>query len=226
MLQPRFHIDASGVAKMPVTAAASAPCAAAARSCAIHSFTRWSAASYLVGYPTVATGGRVVVGAALAGAMLVASPAHAQLNGENLLGDAGVKSGSQAEPGFYVASMYYRYNTDTIKDANGNNAILNLPASNLAQNAAIIINPLPPTTVQQLIVNNGAAQRSRITSIQLKLTTPAIAAQASRPDVISLTRTLGGPPINAAGDPDDLGVEPEASKARASASRKRARRKR
>ena len=67
----------------------------------------------------------------LAGAMLVASPAHAQLNGENLLGDAGVKSGSQAEPGFYVASMYYRYNTDTIKDANGNRVVLdpNQPGS-------------------------------------------------------------------------------------------------
>jgi hypothetical protein len=31
---------------------------------------------------------------------MFASPAHAQLNGENLLGDMGVKSGSQPAPGF------------------------------------------------------------------------------------------------------------------------------
>ena len=56
----------------------------------------------------------------LALAALVAAPAYAQLNGENLLGDNGVKSGSQPAPGFYVSSLYYLYNTDTIKDANGN----------------------------------------------------------------------------------------------------------
>lgn len=50
---------------------------------------------------------------------LWASPAAAQLNGENLLGDMGVKSGTQPEPGFYVSSIYYRYVADTIKDPNG-----------------------------------------------------------------------------------------------------------
>jgi hypothetical protein len=49
----------------------------------------------------------------------LASPARAQLNGENLLGDNGVKSGSQPEPGFYIANIYYRYFTDRIKDAEG-----------------------------------------------------------------------------------------------------------
>ena len=58
---------------------------------------------------------------ALAGlATLVARPAYAQLNGENLLGDNGVKSGSQPAPGLYLSGLYYFYNTDTIKDANGN----------------------------------------------------------------------------------------------------------
>lgn len=47
------------------------------------------------------------------------TPAWAQLNGENLLGDMGVKSGSQPEPGVYVSSIYYRYFTDTIKDPEG-----------------------------------------------------------------------------------------------------------
>jgi hypothetical protein len=55
----------------------------------------------------------------LALATFAATPARAQLSGENLLGDAGVKSGSQPAPGVYVAGLYYRYDTDTIKDADG-----------------------------------------------------------------------------------------------------------
>jgi hypothetical protein len=52
-------------------------------------------------------------------ATLVAAPAYAQLNGENLLGDMGVKSGTQPEPGIYVSSIYYRYRTGSLKDAKG-----------------------------------------------------------------------------------------------------------
>ncbi len=48
-----------------------------------------------------------------------AVPAHAQLNGSHSLGDFGVQSGSQPAPGFYAALFYYRYDTDTIKDADG-----------------------------------------------------------------------------------------------------------
>jgi hypothetical protein len=51
--------------------------------------------------------------------VMCASPAYAQLNGENLLGDMGVKSGSQPAPGFYVGTLYYRYKTDTIKGPDG-----------------------------------------------------------------------------------------------------------
>ncbi|MGE0816936.1 MAG: transporter [Vicinamibacterales bacterium] len=49
----------------------------------------------------------------------LATPAAAQFNGENLLGDMGVKSGTQPEPGVYWSNIYYRYFTDTIKDPNG-----------------------------------------------------------------------------------------------------------
>jgi hypothetical protein len=52
-------------------------------------------------------------------AIVFAAPAHAQLNGENLLGDMGVKSGTQPEPGLYVSTIYYRYRADSIKDAHG-----------------------------------------------------------------------------------------------------------
>jgi hypothetical protein len=65
-----------------------------------------------------------VMAAGVLMATLWASPAAAQLNGENLLGDMGVKSGTQPEPGFYVSSIYYRYTADTIKDPNGNSLSL------------------------------------------------------------------------------------------------------
>lgn len=52
-------------------------------------------------------------------ACLAAAPASAQLNGENLLGDMGVRSGTQPAPGLFVSNIYYRYFTDTIADANG-----------------------------------------------------------------------------------------------------------
>ena len=52
--------------------------------------------------------------------LLSAVPAQAQLNGSHTLGDFGVQSGSQPLPGFYTALFYLRYDTDTIKDADGN----------------------------------------------------------------------------------------------------------
>jgi hypothetical protein len=57
-----------------------------------------------------------VVGALM---LLGAVPAQAQLNGSHSLGDFGVQSGSQPQPGFYAALFYYRFDTDTIKDADG-----------------------------------------------------------------------------------------------------------
>ena len=50
---------------------------------------------------------------------LVSVPAFAQLNGENLLGDNGVKSGTQADPGVYLGFLYYHYDSDTIKSKDG-----------------------------------------------------------------------------------------------------------
>jgi hypothetical protein len=58
--------------------------------------------------------------AALLCTLLPTASAHAQLSGSHSLGDFGVQSGSQPSPGFYAALFYYRYDTDTIKDLNGN----------------------------------------------------------------------------------------------------------
>ena len=60
--------------------------------------------------------------------LLSALPAQAQFNGSHSLGDFGVQSGSQPQPGFYAALFYYRFDTDTIKDAGGRTVRLT-PAS-------------------------------------------------------------------------------------------------
>src|SRR5215510_11708418 len=58
----------------------------------------------------------------LAVAIVLVNPAKgfAQLNGQNIKGDAGLKSGSQAPPGTYVAVPLYFYTADQIKDRDGN----------------------------------------------------------------------------------------------------------
>jgi hypothetical protein len=61
---------------------------------------------------------------ALALVAAAAAPARAQLNGENLLGDMGMKSGTQPEPGVYVANIYYRYFADAIKGPDGESVTL------------------------------------------------------------------------------------------------------
>ena len=60
--------------------------------------------------------------ALLMGTLMLLAPtsAVAQLGGENLRGDYGMKSGSQGPPGLYVGDVFYFYRTDTIKDLSGN----------------------------------------------------------------------------------------------------------
>jgi hypothetical protein len=60
----------------------------------------------------------------LAAAILFSPPAHAQLNGFNIKGDMGLKSGSQAPPGAYVGTIFYRYRSDSIRNENGDEVSL------------------------------------------------------------------------------------------------------
>lgn len=62
----------------------------------------------------------LLTGVACMVAIVVASPARAQLNGSHSLGDFGVNSGTQPAPGLYGALFYLHYGSDTIKDADGN----------------------------------------------------------------------------------------------------------
>lgn len=50
---------------------------------------------------------------------LAGGEARAQLNGHHLKGDAGVASGTQAPPGTYVSFMFLNYDTDTIRNRDG-----------------------------------------------------------------------------------------------------------
>ncbi len=82
----------------------------------------------------------LLLGQACGLVLLLAVPAQAQLNGSHTLGDFGVQSGSQPQPGFYAALFYLRYDADTIKDADGN--IVRLSPSSPGSLAVSAVAPL------------------------------------------------------------------------------------
>jgi hypothetical protein len=84
--------------------------------------------------------GRIRTAVGIVVALCAATPATAQFNGENLLGDMGVKSGTQPEPGLYVSSIYYRYGTDSLKGPDGKS--LSLDPSGEAQQTIHAAMPL------------------------------------------------------------------------------------
>ncbi len=59
------------------------------------------------------------VAAVLILAALAATPASAQLGGHNFRGDWGLTSGSQPPPGWWFGLFYVAYDTDTVRDRNG-----------------------------------------------------------------------------------------------------------
>ena len=83
----------------------------------------------------------ILLGAACGLTLLATAPAQAQLNGSHSLGDFGVQAGSQPAPGFYTALFYLRYDTDTVKDADGNTVTVSPDApasSNLSAGAPLL----------------------------------------------------------------------------------------
>src|SRR5512144_2963996 len=61
---------------------------------------------------------------ALATLGIAPTPASAQLNGANILGDTGVDTATQAPPGFWMGGLYYHYRTDTIRKSDGSKLVL------------------------------------------------------------------------------------------------------
>jgi hypothetical protein len=72
---------------------------------------------------TAFTFGRRCLLALVLGGVVTATPAWAQLNGQNIKGDAGLKSGSQAPPGGYIVAPLYWYSADAVKDRNGDEVL-------------------------------------------------------------------------------------------------------
>jgi hypothetical protein len=62
---------------------------------------------------------RAIITAVVVAAVLRPAPCAAQLNGGNIKGDAGLKSGSQPPPGMYVAVPLWFYTADVVKDRDG-----------------------------------------------------------------------------------------------------------
>jgi hypothetical protein len=74
-----------------------------------------------------------LIAAAMAIICLLPSTTTAQLNGSNLKGDTGLKAGSQAPPGAYIAVPLWLYSADAVKDRDGNEILTgNLDATVLS----------------------------------------------------------------------------------------------
>ena len=65
--------------------------------------------------------------------MIGVTPAFAQLNTQHIKGTVGLKGGSQPPPNTYIiAPLIYVYNTDSVKDANGNALPINTSVTSSA----------------------------------------------------------------------------------------------
>jgi hypothetical protein len=91
----------------------------------------------------------------LAIAMSVVCPTAllAQLNGQNIKGDAGLKSGSQAPPGAYFVVPMWFYNADKLKDRDGNELSQALSGS---LNASVLSVAFSRVTTKKLFGANYA----------------------------------------------------------------------
>lgn len=65
----------------------------------------------------------MLLAAAMAILCVLPSTTAAQLNGSNIKGDSGLKAGSQAPPGAYVAVPLYFYTADAVKDRDGDEVL-------------------------------------------------------------------------------------------------------
>ncbi len=81
----------------------------------------------------------MTVAAVLAG-ILGATPAQAQLNTQHIKGAAGLKSGSQPPPHVYIlAPLLYVYNTDTVRDRDGNKFPIDASITSVAYAAGVSV---------------------------------------------------------------------------------------
>ncbi len=79
----------------------------------------------------------------------------------------------------------------TLRDAATNNVVLSLPTMNLANTANIVVSTA--AGVSGFVVNDGNAQRSRLTKVVVNFSSPIDAASLTGSGGVTFTRTTGAP---------------------------------
>ena len=85
--------------------------------------------------------GAAIVAIMMVAAILVPTPSAAQLNGQNIKGDAGLKSGSQPPPGAYVVVPLWLYTADAVKDRDGDQLLTGNLDSAIFGAGLIVVTP-------------------------------------------------------------------------------------
>ena len=140
--------------------------------------------------------------------LILVAPAHAQLNGSHTLGDFGVQSGTQPPPGFYAALLYLRYDTDTIKDADGNTVRLSPQSPGSLAVSALAPMAWYVSKAKFLGANYGAMVAVPLANVSLEAPALALAntVDTSVSDLL-VGKTVGSrvlldlPPTQQGGDP-------------------------
>ncbi len=101
-----------------------------------------------------------------------------------------VVSAGQSSPDLNVTTIALTSGS-TLRDAATNNAVLALPTANLADTSNIVIAATP--TVTGFTVNDGDAQRSRLTKVVVNFSSLVNAATLAGPGGVTFTRTTGAP---------------------------------
>jgi hypothetical protein len=70
-------------------------------------------------------------------ACLAATPAQAQLLTQHIKGTTGLKAGSQPPPHVYIPTLFYEYNTDTVRGPNGNRVPIDASINSIAYGIGI-----------------------------------------------------------------------------------------
>ena len=101
----------------------------------------------------------IVIGVLTAVLGMISGQAHAGFLGHNGLGDFGLQSGTQPDPGLNLALMYLRYDSDTLRNRDGDSISLdpNDPSS-------IILNADDPDSIS---VNGYAVGSWNVTNFKI-----------------------------------------------------------
>jgi hypothetical protein len=102
----------------------------------------------------------VATAVAIVALFVLPSTAAAQLNGDNIKGDTGLKSGSQAPPGVYIAVPLWFYTADSVKDHNGDQILTGDIDSAIYGVALKVVTPRKATALTCFTCSNRARDQT------------------------------------------------------------------